>query len=91
LKPKKPSPNQAKPKKLENNRTEPKPVGLNRFWFGFGFLKIKKKFNLVIFFIYKNQTEPKIITSPVKHSKPSKTKQARLLPDNLRMVSSLSQ
>jgi hypothetical protein len=27
----------------------------------------------------------------IKHSKPSKTKQGRLSPDNLRMVSSLSQ
>ena len=39
------------------NQTEPKPVGLNWFRFDFFF-----KFNSVIFFFYKNQIEPKIIT-----------------------------
>ena len=39
------------------NQTESKPVGLNWFRFDFFF-----KFNSVIFFFYKNQIEPKIIT-----------------------------
>jgi hypothetical protein len=33
----KPEKNQAKSVFVLKNRTEPKPVGLNRFWFGFGF------------------------------------------------------
>jgi len=43
------------------NRTEPKPVGLTRFWFGFGFFFQKKIFGLVTFFD-KNRIEPKMIT-----------------------------
>jgi hypothetical protein len=32
------------------NQTEPKPVGLTRFWFGFGFFFKKKKFWFGYFF-----------------------------------------
>ena len=67
---KKPSQIRKKTKKTESNRknrvkpflsykTEPKPVSLNRFRFGFEFFL--KKFSLVTF-LYKNQTELKMIT-----------------------------
>jgi hypothetical protein len=55
-------PNRFEPVFALKNRTEPKPVGLTRFWFGFGFFFQKKiNFGLVTFF-YKNRTEPKMIT-----------------------------
>jgi hypothetical protein len=54
---KKTEPNQFEPVFVLKNRTELKPVGWN--WFRFFFLK---KFGLVVFFLYKNRTEPKMIT-----------------------------
>ena len=44
------------------NRTGPKPVGLTRFRFGFGFF-FKKIKPVWLFFVGKNRTEPKMITS----------------------------
>jgi hypothetical protein len=49
-------PNRFEPVFALKNRTEPKPVGLTRFWFGFGFFFTKKKFRFGYFFLIK--TEP---------------------------------
>jgi hypothetical protein len=50
-------PNRFEPVFALKNRTEPKPVGLTRFRFFF-----QKKISVWLFFFYKNQTKPKIIT-----------------------------